>query len=146
MKQKKNNKDNKKIVIIISHIIVIIIIALLILSKINKVTSKLSYEITYNGINCPTPYVVFYSDGTYKYYEHYGIDEKSPEPSTGKYEYDMNKLIKNINNYEEDERGPYTIKISTQQEYITYSTNKELRELLDKNNIVLEKCMTSEDE
>lgn len=141
--KKKNNNKNNKIVIIISIVIVIIIGIILIIN--NKKTS-LSYEITYNGINCPTPYVVFYDNGTYKYYEHYGIGEQAPKPSTGKYEYDMNKLIKNVNNYEEDERGPYGIKLSNGQNYTTYSTNKELRELLDINNIVLEKCMTSEEE
>lgn len=139
-KNNKNNKNNIKI-LIISIIILVIALVIIFISK-----QKLSYEITYNGINCPTPYVVFYENGTYKYYEHYGIGEKSPKPSTGKYEYDMDKLIKNVNNYEEDRGGPYTIKVSNGDEYTTYSSNKELRELLDTNNIVLEKCMTSEDE
>lgn len=136
-------KEKRKIIIIVSILLVIILIVLLL---INSKKTGLSYEITYNGINCPTPYVVFYDNGTYEYYEHYGIGEQELKPQKGKYEYDMSKLIQNIDKYEEDSRGPYGVKMSNGEEYTTYSTNKELRELLDGNNIVLEKCMTQEDE
>lgn len=138
-------KSSKEIMKITLAVIIVCILILLFVS-LNNNNNKISYEITYNGLNCPTPYVTFNSDGTYEYYEHYGINENNPKPKTGKYTYDMNKLIKNVNNYEEDIRGPYTIKTSDGNEYTTYSSNKELRELLDNNGITLEKCMTSEDE
>ena len=147
MKKNANNKNKTKYVVSIILIVIVTIILITVLIKnISKKSQGLSYEITYNGIDCPTPYVVFTESGTYEYYEHYGIGDSDPKPSTGKYEYDMDKLIKNVNNYEEDRRGPYTIKVSNGDEYTTYSSNKELRELLDTNNIVLEKCMTTEDE
>ena len=147
MKKNKNNKNNKNKIIKVSITIIgIIILSTIILLLLNKPENKLSYEISYNGINCPTPYVIFYNDGTYKYYKYYGTEIGGLKPQKGKYEFDMNKLIKNVNNYEPDQAGPYTINVSDGKSYTTYSTNKELRELLDKNGIILEKCMTMEDE
>ena len=140
----KSKKNNKKTILIIS--LVLLLVVIIIVCLILKQKTTIYYEITYNGINCPTPYVEFSSDGTYEYYEHYGIGENKPKPKNGSYKYNMDKLIENINNYEEDNKGPYTVKLSTGEEYTTYSTNKELRELLDGNNIVLEKCMTIEEE
>ena len=74
-KNNKNNKNNIKI-LIISIIILVIALVIIFISK-----QKLSYEITYNGINCPTPYVLFYSNVKYEYYEFYGDNtELKPNP------------------------------------------------------------------
>lgn len=99
----------------------------------------LLYTITYNGINCPTPTLYLYSDNTYEYYYTFGYGNKKLTPITGEYNYDMNKLIENINNYKPDSIGPYNIKTETRT-YTTYSTNEELKELLDTIGIELEKC------
>jgi hypothetical protein len=139
-KSKKDNIENNKKILIISVVVILLVVVLLLILKGRK---KVTYTIMYNGINCPTPYVEFFADGTYNYYEHFGEDESGLKPAKGKYKYDMDKLIKNINNYNEDSRGPYIIELSTGEKYTTYSTNTELRELLDGHNIVLEKCMTS---
>ena len=104
-------------------------------------TYTITYEITYNGINCPTPYVVFYSNGKYEYYEFYG-ENTELKPKKGKYEYNIGNVLNNIDKYEENEHGPYTIKISNGLTYTTYNSNKELMELLSSSDISLERCMT----
>lgn len=129
---------NKKTTYII--FIVIILISILVLGLLNNKT-RLEYEITYNGINCPTPYLKLYSDGTYEYYSTYATDESNLEPQKGKYDYDIKKILNNINLYSKNPAGPYTIKDAKGNEYITYDTNVQLMEFLNSHHIELNKCM-----
>lgn len=136
--KKLNEEYTKGITMIeILALVVSLVIILLIGIRSLKVTS---YEITYNGINCPTPYVIFYSNGKYDYYQYYAT-QVEPKPLKGKYKYDINNIIENINKYEENEAGPYTIKVSNGETYTTYNSNKELMELFSKTGISLERCM-----
>ncbi len=106
--------------------------------------AKLSYTISYNGIDCPTPTLYLYSDNTYEYYDTFGIGNKKLTPKTGTYNYDIKKIISNIDKYEENSAGPYSIKEENGKNYITYNTNTELQELLTSLDITLEKCLKSE--
>lgn len=138
MKSKDEEYKKSITMIEILALIVSIVIILLIGTRSLKVTS---YEITYNGINCPTPYVIFYSNGKYDYYQYY-ITQSEPKPLKGKYKFDINRVIENIDKYEENEYGPYTIKVSTGETYTTYNSNRELMELFSKTGISLERCMS----
>ncbi len=103
--------------------------------------AKLSYTISYIGINCPTPTLYLYSDNTYEYFYTFGIDNEKLIPKTGIYNYDITKIINNIKKYKENPTGPYYIKDSNGNKYKTYITNVELQEFLKSLDITLEKCL-----
>jgi len=110
----------------------------------NNNEAKLIYTITYNGIDCPTPTLYLYSDNTYEYYYTYTTENKKLTPKTGTYNYDIKNLIENINNYEQDYAGAYKIKDANETEYTTYSSNKELKELLKSIDVKLGTCLIQE--
>lgn len=62
---------------------------------------------------------------------------------TGIYNYDVKKIIDNIDKYKDDNHGSYSIIDENGNEYITYSTNIELEELLSSLNITLKTCLAS---
>lgn len=103
--------------------------------------AKLTYTISYNGINCQTPILYLYSDNTYEYYYTFGTDNEKLIPKTGTYNYDITKIINNIDKYEENSFGPYSIKEENGKNYTTYNTNTELQELLTSLGVTLEKCL-----
>lgn len=103
--------------------------------------AKLTYTISYNGIDCLTPTLYLYSDNTYEYYYTFGIDKEKLIPKTGTFNYDITKVINNIDKYEENSFGPYSIKKENGKNYTTYKTNTELQELLTSIGITLEKCL-----
>ena len=106
--------------------------------------AKLSYTISYSGINCPTPTLYLYSDNTYEYYDTFSTDNEKLIPKTGTYDYDITKIINNIDKYEGNKFGPYYIKEENGKNYTTYNTNTELQELLTSLDITLEKCLESQ--
>ncbi len=103
--------------------------------------AKLIYTITYNGIDCQTPSLYLYSDNTYEYYYTFSTNNEILVPKKGTYDYDITKIINNINKYEENQMGSYYIKDSNNNSYVTYNTNIELQELLKSLDITLEKCL-----
>ncbi len=78
--------------------------------KENDESKKLSYTISYNGINCLTPTLYLYNDNTYKYYYTFSTDNKKIVPKTGTYNYDITKIINSIEKYEENSFEPYLTK------------------------------------
>ena len=105
---------------------------------------KLAYTISYSGMNCPTPTLYLYNDNTYKYYYTFSTDNEKLIPKTGTYNYDIKKIINNIDKYEENNFGTYSIKEENGKNYTTYNTNTELQELLTSLDITLEKCLKSQ--
>lgn len=105
---------------------------------------KLAYTISYSGMNCPTPTLYLYNDNTYKYYYTFSTDNEKLIPKTGTYNYDIKKIINNIDKYEENNFGTYSIKEENGKNYTTYNTNTELQELLTSLGITLEKCLKSQ--
>ena len=103
--------------------------------------SKLTYTITFNGLNCQTPVLYLYSDNTYEYYYTFSANGEPLIPKTGTYNYDITKIINNINKYKENNTGTYYIKDNNDNNYQTYNTNIELQEFLKSINITLEKCL-----
>ena len=105
---------------------------------------KLAYTISYSGMNCPTPTLYLYNDNTYKYYYTFSTDNEKLISKTGTYNYDIKKIINNIDKYEENNFGTYSIKEENGKNYTTYNTNTELQELLTSLDITLEKCLKSQ--
>lgn len=105
---------------------------------------KLAYTISYSGMNCPTPTLYLYNDNTYKYYYTFSTDNEKLIPKTGTYNYDIKKIINNIDKYEENNFGTYSIKEENGKNYTTYNTNTELQELSTSLGITLEKCLKSQ--
>lgn len=101
--------------------------------------AKLSYTISFVGIDCQTPTLYLYNDNTYEYYDTYNEDNLIPK--TGTYDYDIKTIINNIDKYKEDNYGQYIIKDENQKSYTTYKTNIELQNFLKKLNINLDKCI-----
>lgn len=106
--------------------------------------AKLSYTISYNGINCLTPTLYLYSDNTYEYYYTFDTGNEKLIPKTGTYNYDITKIINSIDKYEENSFGSYLIKEENGNNYTTYNTNIELQELLASLDITLEKCLVNQ--
>jgi len=105
----------------------------------------LLYEITYNGVNCHTPYVRLYSDNTYEYFYTFTVGNKAPTPREDSYNYDIENIINSIDLYEKNDRGPFTIKKSNGKSYITYDTNVYLNEFLTTYNLNLQTCVIQEE-
>lgn len=113
-------------------------------SYLNNVKNvKLSYTISYEGINCDTPKLYLYSDNSFEY-NTFAINESNEQIlKSGIYNYDIKKIIDNIDKYKDDNHGSYSIIDENGNEYITYSTNIELEELLSSLNITLKTCLAS---
>ena len=105
---------------------------------------KLSYTITYNGIYCETPVLYLYNDNTYEYYNTFNSSDKPLKPKTGTYDYDINKIINNIDKYDENPAGPYYIEDFNKKSYVTYNSNVELMSFLKAIDISLEMCLEQE--
>lgn len=99
------------------------------------------YAISSNRLNCHTVTLMLYSDNTYRYYYTYGNGDGEPKYIQGEYNYDVNKLIDNLDNYEDDGNGPFIITNYTDN-YVTYGNNKELSELLGMLDLDLDVCLT----
>lgn len=114
-------------------------------SYLNLDNVNLLYELSYNGINCYTPYLRLYSDNTYEYYYTFTVGNKAPTPIEGIYDYDIESIINSVDLYEENERGPFTIKKYDGKSYKTYDTNVYLSEFLTTHQINLQTCVIQED-
>lgn len=109
----------------------------------NAENVKLSYTISYEGIDCDTPKLYLYSDNSFEY-DTIAINERNDQIlKSGIYNYDIKKIIDNIDKYKDDNHEPYSIIDENGNKYFTYSTNVELEELLSSLNVTLEKCLVS---
>lgn len=105
---------------------------------------KLAYTITYNGINCPTPEIRLYSDNTYELFDTFSTNPNHIiTPKTGKYNYDIEKIIKNSSKTDKNESkgGPFIITDKDGKEYTIYD-NKELDEFFNSINVSITRCTT----
>lgn len=110
----------------------------------NENEPKLSYTIEYEGIECDTPTLYLYSDNTYEYHDKFSINNKKITPKIGNYDYDITKIINNIDKYEKNDFESYIIKDKDGKSYITSTTNIELNELLTSLDVKLDKCLERE--
>lgn len=113
---------------------------------VNKADKEkiIEFTITYKGINCPTPTLYLYSDNTYEYYYTFTSEGNELIPKTGKYNYDITKIIKNVDKYEENDFGEYYIKDKQGKEYVILNTNIHLQELLNSLDITLDTCLVQQ--
>ena len=136
-----------KISMLILLVIIMICSTIMFINNMIKKRERkklLMYTINYNGINCLTPELLLYSDNTYEYYYSFTAKDEELIAKSGKYNYDVKKIIENIDKYEENRYGPYYIKDSEGKEYITYNSNKELQALLHSIDVTLEKCLVEQ--
>ena len=105
----------------------------------------LIYIISYDGLNCLTPSLYFYSDNTYEYYYTFSTNGETIVPKKGTYNYDLDKLYERASSYEESPTGPYYITNKDDSSVTTYDTNTELKELLSSINISLEQCLVNQE-
>lgn len=134
-------KDKKVIVVVCLLLLAVLACVFFYTKKDSSTERELLYTIKYDGIDCMTPEIYLYDDNTYEFYYTYAMEGIELVPKTGKYNYDISKIINNIDKYGEDPAGPYIIKTKDDEQYITYGTNKELREFLDSLNLEFEKCL-----
>jgi len=119
---------NKKIIVLIL-IIILTIISLLLYNIVDK--PRLLYTIYSARINCPPSELLLYDNGTYKF-----------SKNKGKYDYDINLIINNLDNYEENEHGPFVlIDEVNNKKYKVYDNNKEFINFVKSNNIELDTCI-----
>ena len=102
---------------------------------------KVTYVISYDGIDCDTPTLYLYSDNTYEFFDTGSVDYKPIVPKTGSYNYDISKIISSSNNYPADKVGPYIIIDYDGNGYQVYSSSLELQEFLNSLNLKLEACL-----
>ena len=136
---------DKKIIIIIIGVVLIVVLGFIFLKKSNEPKRVVLYKMNYNGIDCLTPTLYLYDDNTYEYYYTFTTEGKEIIPKTGKYNYDFSKVLKKIDKYEEDPTGPYIIRTQDDKQYTTYITNNELKEFLGTIDVIMEKCLVSQE-
>ncbi len=141
----KNNFKHFKIFLVLLIIIIIIIAIFFIINqnKNNDKDKKILYTINYNGLDCPTPTLVLYDNYTYAYHYTFTTDNKKTTPKTGKYNYNIDNIIKNIDNNKQPQQSTYIITDKHNNTYLT-SNNQELNNFLKSININLITCLTQE--
>lgn len=108
-------------------------------SVLEKNNRELYFSIQSNRLNCSTVVLNVYKNKTYEYvYEI--VSENKTNSLSGTFKYDVQKIINNASNYQENDRGPYTLKINNTNIITLYDNNKELKEFLDEININLDTC------
>ena len=90
----------------------------------------LLYTITYSGLNCLTPTLYLYSDKTYEYYYTFASSGSKIKPLTGSYNYDIEKLISNIDDSLENILSTYYIK-TKDNVYVVNDNNEEMNDFLN---------------
>ena len=98
-----------------------------------------NFEIQSARINCKTIKLKVYEDKTYKVIHGYEEDNKEVI-STGSFNYDVTKIMKNNHKYKND-HGPYYLISEDGIEYEVYDNNEYLIEFLDEIDIDLDTCL-----
>ena len=112
------------------------------LTKNNQVKEKeksdaLAFIITDVSKNCLSNGIHVYYNDKYEVYKAYYLNGQKMVPiRTGTYNYDINKIIDNIDNYTKDEERylNYNIKINDENHIVAMKGNKEIREFMDSIN------------
>ena len=112
------------------------------LTKHNQVKEReksdsLAFIITDVSKNCLSNGIYVYYNDKYEVYKAYYIDGEKMKPiREGTYDYDINKIIENIDNYKRDDGYymNYNVKINDKDHVVAMQGNKELREFMDSIN------------
>lgn len=99
-----------------------------------KLDKKLLFEMTSSKLKCPTAYIKVYEDNMYEY-----IDNSDDFASLGIYNYDISKILDNIESLSDDKAASYTLTIKDKK-YSIYE-NKEVEEFLESIDVNLHRCI-----
>ncbi len=107
-----------------------------------KNQAKLSYVISYSGIDCLTPKLYLYSDNTYEFYYTFGSDDQVLKPKTGTYNVNILDIINTSEKTTDYGMGVYTIlDKSTDKSYHISPLDNKINNLFKTLNISLQKCL-----
>ena len=90
---------------------------------------NLIFSIRSSRVNCYTNELRVYDDNTYTFGK-----------SNGNYDYDVYKILNNIDNYSPNEHGPFILKDSNDKKYYLYDNNVELNEFIKTIDVFLDTC------
>lgn len=99
-----------------------------------KLDKKLLFEMTSSKLKCPTSYIKVYEDNIYEY-----IDNSDGFASLGVYNYDISKILDNIESLPDNKAASYTLTIKDKK-YSIYE-NKEVEEFLESIDVNLHRCI-----
>lgn len=102
-------------------------------------TKELLFTLKSIKIDCQTVLLTVYDDGTYE------LQEKLPftsTPTTGKYTYDVTKIVANNDKYEPNDKGYFILTKSSGEEIKIYDSNKDLTDFLKEINVNLDTCIS----
>lgn len=111
-------------------------------SLINKSieTRELLFSITSSSrVNCLTGKLNVYSNNTYEHVT--GFTEDGDVITDGKFSYDVNKILSNLESSEPNERQPFTLTTKDGKTYDIYDNNKYLQEFVSEINVHLDQCV-----
>lgn len=100
-------------------------------------SNTLAFTIADVSKNCLSNSIHVYYDNKYEVYKAYYTNGQKMTPiRTGTYDYDINKILKNISNYKSDEVAyiNYKIKINDKEYIVSQREKNELREFIDSIN------------
>lgn len=109
------------------------------LTKIDNVDVELVFSLQSQMLKCPSPTLYVYSDGTYEYFYTYSYNDKKIVPKTGTYDYDTDLILKDITNYEVDNRSSYALTDSDNKLHVL-ADYKPLDDFLDSIGINIHTC------
>ena len=123
----------RKIIIILSTLLTIIIcITIILINILNKPIVNKNHNLLFTiksdgNMDCGYVIMKVYDDNTYEYYGSY-----SNPPSIGKYNYDANKVLLNINNYKiGNGKYSYIIIDSKDNKYYVDNEYPEIKKFLE---------------
>ena len=90
---------------------------------------------SFNRVNCQTGILIVYSDNSYEYVGNNIIEE------TGTFNYKVNLIRDNLENYSPIETQPFIMEYSNGEKYKIYDNNDELKEFMHEINIELDRCI-----
>jgi hypothetical protein len=102
--------------------------------KEKEKSDALAFIITDVSKNCLSNGIHVYYNDKYEVYKAFYVDGEKMKPiRTGNYNYDINKIIDNIDSYTKDNDTymNYNIKIKDDNHVVAMQGNKELREFMD---------------
>lgn len=111
------------------------------LEGINK-DATIKYIIRYNGVNCPTPVLMIFSDNNFDYYSSFSTDNRKNTPMSGINTFDIESFISRSSNKANDKA--YIISANDKQYYMK-ENDQEFNNFLSSINVKLNVCLENQE-
>ena len=102
---------------------------------------KLLFKVTSHSLKCVSPILYVYNDKTYEYEDQFSVNGSEVENKTGKYSYDVNKILDNIKEFE-DQGMTYIIEDSEGVKH-GFNSYSYLEEFLNELELKVTTCMSA---